>query len=105
MTLWLTVVLAGVITFGIRLSFIFLWGRVAVPEWFQRALRYVPPAVLTAIIFPELATWQDRLHLSPANPQLWAGLAAALVAWRTRSVLLTLAAGMVALLGLQLVSR
>ena len=44
MTLWLTVVLAGVITFGIRLSFIFLWGRVAVPEG-SSALRYVPPRV------------------------------------------------------------
>lgn len=104
MTLWLTIVLAGLITFGIRLSFIFLWGRVNVPEWFQRGLRYVPPAVLTAIIFPELATWQDRMNLSPANPQLWAGLAAALVAWRTRSVLLTLAAGMVVLVAIRLVT-
>lgn len=98
---WLTVVLAGVVTFGIRLSFIFLWGRVTVPAWFQRALRFVPPAVLTAIIVPELATWQDRLNLSPANPQLWAGLAAALVAWRTRNVLLTLVAGMAVLLVVQ----
>lgn len=98
---WLTVVLAGLVTFAIRLSFIFLWGRVAVPAWFQRALRFVPPAVLTAIIVPELATWQDRLNLSAANPQLWAGLIAALVAWRTRNVLLTLVVGMAVLLVIQ----
>ncbi|OQA46888.1 MAG: Branched-chain amino acid transport protein (AzlD) [Chloroflexi bacterium ADurb.Bin325] len=104
MTLLATIVIAGAITFGLRLSFILLWGRVAVPIWFQRALRYVPPAVLTAIIVPELATWQDRLDLSPANPQLAAGLAAALVAWRTRSIPLTLAVGMAVLLGLRLVT-
>jgi len=41
------------------------------------------------------------LDLSLGNFRLLAGLVGALVAWRTRNVLLTLAAGMLALWGLQ----
>jgi branched-subunit amino acid transport protein len=42
------------------------------------------------------------MDFSVRNPQIWAGLLAVAVAWRTRSVVITIAAGMVALLGLQL---
>jgi branched-subunit amino acid transport protein len=42
------------------------------------------------------------MDFSPRNPQLWAGVLAIAVAWRTRNVLLTIAAGMAALLVLQL---
>ena len=44
----------GAITYGIRLSFILLWGKITLPPALQRSLRFVPPAVLSAIIFPEI---------------------------------------------------
>jgi branched-subunit amino acid transport protein len=95
--IWLTMVLAGVLTFLTRLSFIYLLGRWQPPAWLGRALRFVPPAVLTAIIFPEVLMRSGSLYLAPDNLRLWAALVAALVAWRTRSVLLTIALGMAAL--------
>ena len=97
-TLWLTIVIAGVVTFATRLSFIALLERIKVPVWFQRALRFVPAAVLSAIILPETATRNGALDLSLHNPQILAGCLAALVAWRTRNVLLTILVGMAALL-------
>lgn len=101
---WLPVLaLAGLVTFATRLSFIALLGRVETPPLLTRALRYVAPAVLSAIVFQELLLRDGRLHLAPGNPRLVAGVLAALVAWRTRSVLLTIAAGMCALWALQAV--
>lgn len=91
---WLIILAAGVITYLIRLSFIVLLERIQVPEWFSRGLRYVPPAVLSAIILPELANWNGQaVDLSLSNPQMIAGAAAVLAAWRTRNVLITLAVG------------
>jgi branched-subunit amino acid transport protein len=95
MNLWPVLILGGLATYAIRASFILLIGRREIPLLLRRALHYIPPAVLTAIILPELLLPGGRLHLSPANPHLLAGIAAALVAWRTRSVLLTIAVGMV----------
>ncbi len=95
MNLWPVLILGGLATFAIRASFILLIGRRQIPLLLRRALHYIPPAVLTAIILPELLLPDGRLQLSPANPHLLAGGAAALVAWRTRSVLLTIVAGMI----------
>lgn len=102
MKLWWTIIAAGLITYSIRLSFILALERLKMPGWFSRGLRYVPPAVLSAIIVPELATWKGGIDLSWNNPQIIAGIVAGLVAWRTRNVVLTLAAGLVCFLALNL---
>jgi branched-subunit amino acid transport protein len=99
--IWLVMLLGGLITFGMRFSFIYLFGRFEVPEALRRALHYVPPAVISAIVFPELLMSQNRLALSFENDRLLAGLVAVLVAWLTKNTLLTILAGMAALLILQ----
>ena len=96
-----TLILAGLVTFLIRLSFIVLLGRVETPPLLTRALRFVPPAVLSAIIFPEMFIRDSALDVSLGNLRLIAGLIATVIAWRTRNVLLTIAVGMVALWVLQ----
>jgi branched-subunit amino acid transport protein len=101
MNLWLTIFGMGIITFAIRLSLIALMGRIEVPLLIQRALRFVPPAVLSAIIFPELLIRNGTLDASFGNLRLLAGALAALVAWRTKNVLLTIGVGMAALWILQ----
>ena len=101
MNLWLVVIVAGVITYLIRLSFILLLGDRDIPELFGRALRFVPPAVLSAIIFPELLIQEGSLSLSIGNPRLIAGILAALVAWRTKNVVFTFLVGMISLWILQ----
>jgi len=99
--LWLTIGLAGGLTFLIRYSFIGAAGRIGAPEWFRRMLRFVPIAALTALIWPDLLMPGGELQLSLANPRLLAGLLAALVAWRTQNIFLTIGIGMLALWGLQ----
>ena len=101
MNLWLVIVIGGLLTYALRLSFIVFFGQMAIPAWLQRSLRYVPPAVLSAIIFPELLLHSGAVDLSFHNTRLLAGLLAAVVAWRTRSALLTILSGMAALLLLQ----
>ena len=102
MTIWLILLLGGLVTFGIRFSFVYLFGRIEIPVTVRRALHYVPPAVLSAIIFPELFLHYDALDLSLGNTRLLAGIVAILVAAWTKNSLLTILAGMAALLLLQL---
>lgn len=94
-------IIGGLITFGMRFSLIFLFGRFEVPETMRRALHYVPPAVLSAIIFPELLYPTGSLDISFGNTRIFAGIIAILVAWYTKNTLLTILAGMIALLILQ----
>jgi Predicted membrane protein len=98
MNIWLVVFLGGALTFGMRMSFIYLFGRFEIPAMVKRALRFVPPAVLSAIIAPALFMPNNALELSLNNYRLMAGVVAILVGWRTKNTLLTILAGMAALL-------
>ena len=97
---WVTVLLAGAGTFAMRASFLALAHRlVHVPPRAHRVLRQIPPAALAALVLPALL--RPEGHLDLWQPRLAAGILAALVAWRTRSVALTLLVGVGALLLIQ----
>ena len=98
MNIWLVMLLGGLITFTIRFSFIYLFGKFHVPGTVRRALHYVPPAVLSAIVFPELFLQDGTLDLSLSNVRLLAGLVAIVVAWYSKNTLLTILVGMLALI-------
>lgn len=102
MSPWLTFLAMGLVTFATRLSFITALAKVEVPPLVRRGLRFVPPAVLSAIIFPALLRPEPAgtLDLSFTNARLLAGVLAALLVWRTRNVMLAIAAGMLVLWGL-----
>jgi branched-subunit amino acid transport protein len=97
MRTWLIIAGMGLVTYAIRLSAIALFGRLEMPSPVRNALRFVPPAVLTALITPAVVRPEGPVDLSLANSHLLAGLAAAVVAWWTRNTLLTIGAGMAAL--------
>lgn len=101
MNLWLLIIGMGIITFALRLGMIIATDHFTMPERLQQGLQYVPAAVLSAIIFPELLMPGGTLDMSLGNARLLAGLLAIVVAWRTKNVLLTIGTGMVALWVLQ----
>jgi branched-subunit amino acid transport protein len=94
MSLWLIILFMGLVTYAIRLSLIGGLGKAEVPPLARRALRFVPAAVLTAIIVPEVLLPGGEMNFSLGNTRLIAAVLAALIAWRTKNVVLTVAAGM-----------
>ncbi|MFC6615724.1 AzlD domain-containing protein [Halopenitus salinus] len=93
--IWLATVAIGIATYGLRFSFIHLFGRIDdVPPKLERTLRYVPPAVLAALVVPQLVSIEATARATLLDARLIAGLAAGVVAWRTGNVLATIAAGM-----------
>jgi branched-subunit amino acid transport protein len=98
MPLFLTILLMGAVTYAQRLSLIGALGKLEMPAIVIRALRFVPPAVLTAIIVPEvLYAGGETLDFSLGNARLIAAVLATLIAWRSKNVVLTVVVGMAAL--------
>ncbi len=93
-SIWIVMIVVGLLTFLTRLSFILLLERWEPPQVVRSALRYVPVAALTAIIVPEILVVSDTLDFSLGNARLIAGVIAALVAWRTKNALWTIGVGM-----------
>ncbi len=81
----ITVAGMTLVTFGVRYPVLALVSRFTLPAWLGAALRFVPPAVLTAIIVPALLVSEEHgIWLSPENAYLVAGLVAIAVALTAR---------------------
>ena len=92
----------GAITYGLRVGSLLLAKRLPRSAWLASFLRFVPVAVLSAIVALEVFASGGQLDLSLLeNHRLQASVLAILVAWRSRSMLLTIAVGMAALWILQ----
>lgn len=70
-----------------------LAGR-PLPEAARVWLGFVPAAILAALVAPEIFLVDGKLALSMDNTFLVAALPSIFVAWKTRSLFATLAAGM-----------
>jgi len=100
----LIILIIGIGTYLERLSFIGIISDREVPEWAVLPLRFVAPAVFAALVAPAVLLHDGSLVVSPSvNPRVLATLIALLVAWRTKSVVATIVAGMAAIWLLQAV--
>lgn len=101
-TVWIVMVVVGLLTFGLRAAFIVSGERFTVPVLVQRALRFVPVAVLIGIIVPDVLLNDGVVFASLDNHRLIAALAATLVAVITRNIFLTIGVGFAVLIVLQM---
>lgn len=104
LTIWGLIIALGIGTFATRLSFFALFAKAEPPAWMRAVLQYVPAAVLAAIIAPLLFKEGGGDLPVPDLARSVAAIVAFVVAYRTRSTLLTVAVGMVVLWILQLLS-
>lgn len=96
---WLLVLGMTAVTFGVRYPVLALVSRLSLPPTLLGAMRYIPPAVLAAIIAPALLMPDGQsVQISYTNSALVAGIISILIAWRTRNLLLTIGGGMAAYL-------
>lgn len=82
------------VTVLVRYPVLALVGRLSLPQRAIEALRFVPVAILSAIVAPELLIRDGAPALTLSNAYLVGGSAALVVAWRQGSLLATILAGM-----------
>jgi len=94
-TIFLTLAGMSLVTYLPRLlPAWFLRGR-ELPPFVVAWLRYVPVAVLSALLLPSLLVQGGKFALAWNNLYLWAALPAIFVAWKTKSMFATVLTGMV----------
>ncbi len=80
-------------TYPVRLAPLLALSARKLPEPLVRWLRYVPPAVFAALVFPGLLLRNGQPAVTPTNGYLWAGAATFVVALATRNLSKAVAAG------------
>ncbi len=84
----------ALVTFGVRYPVLVLVGKIPLPDQVFRALRYVPPAVLAAIILPSVLMPTGEMDVSFDNAYLVGGIAAVIIAYVGKNLLVTIVLGM-----------
>lgn len=103
--LWIVIVAVGALNYASRLSFIAFFASREMPPLLARALKFVPAAMLTALVLPMVLSPSVAGQLAGINPRIPAAILAAIVAYFTHSTLKTLGVGMAALWLLQAAAR
>jgi branched-subunit amino acid transport protein len=84
------------VTFGTRFVLFARAHKVNMPSWLESALKFVPVAVLSAIITPMIVMPGKELSISISNPWLIGALIAFLVGIWRQHMLLTIVVGVAA---------
>ncbi|RBP84599.1 AzlD domain-containing protein [Marinomonas rhizomae] len=91
MTLWQgALIISGMfaVTFGVRFALFARADKVVMPAFIEKALKFVPVAVLTAIITPMVLMPNQHIDFSLSNPWLLGALVAFGVGiWRQQQLL------------------
>jgi len=87
--IWITILAMAAVIFASRYLFLEPRLPVRLNAQVQRLLSYSSPAVLTAIWAPIVFLPEGKLVVSLANPYLIAATIAAVLAWKTKNVLMT----------------
>jgi branched-subunit amino acid transport protein len=90
----ITILGMGAVTYLPRLLPVLLLSSKKLPPLVETWLRYVPVAVLSAMLLPALAVNDGALDFSGSNLFLWAAVPTFLVAWKTRSLFGSVVVGM-----------
>lgn len=97
-SIWAQMLLLGLGTFGLRLSFIHLNDLIErFPDKMKTVLEYLPAAILAALIFPELFTVESINLSSFLNIRSVAAGIALVISWYTEDMILTISGGMITL--------
>lgn len=102
--IWTVIIGLTLVTVVTRSGFLVLGGRLTLPPRLEHGLRYAPVCALMALIAPELALADGSLALSLTNAKLVGGVAAALVVVTTRSMIGSMAVGMLVFTALRLLA-
>lgn len=94
---WSVVLGIGLGTFLIRYSFILIMDRITLPDMVQRMLRFIPASVLPALVVPAVVLHKNGVTSFAGWERVVAALIAVGVAWKTRSIIWTIASGMASL--------
>ena len=92
---WLSIIIAGVITYFTRMTMVVLVDKDMLGEKIKAVLAYVPSAVFPAIIFPGIFINDFGTFIEMNDPKIFGALVAVIVGYFSKNIIATISAGLV----------
>ena len=92
---WLSIFIAGLLTYFTRMSMIALVSRDMLGERIKAVLAYVPSAVFPAIIFPAIFINDYGTFIEMNDPKIFGAIVAIVVGYFSKNVIATILSGLI----------
>ena len=92
---WLSVIIAGILTYFTRMTMIALVSRDMLGDRIKDVLSYVPSAVFPAIIFPAIFVNDYGSFIEMNDPKIFGAIVAIIVGYFSRNVIATILSGLI----------
>ena len=92
---WLSIIIAGILTYFTRMTMIALVSRDMLGERIKAVLAYVPSAVFPAIIFPAIFINDYGTFIEMNDPKIFGAMVAIVVGYFSRNVIATILSGLI----------
>jgi len=91
---WLSIIIAGVLTYLTRMAMIALVSREMLGDKIKAVLEYVPSAVFPAIIFPAIFINDFGSFVEINDPKIFGAIVAVIVGYFSKNIIATILAGL-----------
>ena len=92
---WLSVIVAGILTYITRMTMITLVDRRVLGVKLRQVLGYVPSAVFPAIIFPAIFFNEYGNLIELTDPKIYGALFAIVIGYLSRNIIATIFSGLI----------
>ena len=92
---WLSIIIAGVLTYFTRMTMIALVSRDMLGDRIKAVLAYVPSAVFPAIIFPAIFINDYGTFIEMNDPKIFGAIVAIVVGYFSKNVIATILSGLI----------
>ena len=92
---WLSIIIAGILTYFTRMTMIALVSRDMLGDRIKAVLAYVPSAVFPAIIFPTIFINDYGTFIEMNDPKIFGATVAIVVGYFSRNVIATILSGLI----------
>ena len=92
---WLSIIIAGILTYFMRMTMIALISRDMLGDRIKAVLEYVPSAVFPAIIFPAVFINDHGVFVDINDPKIFGAIVAVIVGYFSKNIIATILAGLV----------
>ena len=95
MTIWISIVIAGIINYLTRLGSVLLIKPEKLNESTKKILEYVPSAVFPAIIFPAVFLNETNTIVQINDPKIIGFFVAIVIGYISKNIISTIIAGLI----------
>ena len=92
---WFTIIIAGIITYFMRMTMVALVDRDLLGERVKAVLAYVPSAVFPAIIFPGIFINDYGMFIEMNDPKIFGAIVAIIVGYFSKNIIATILSGLI----------